>query len=235
MCLDFLARTCIFQKSKTGCIIFLFPHFLFQRFKQELVMKKTMQKPLVFLGGPGVLCLLPSLAFAHVGFGETSGLLHGLTHPVTGLDHMLAMVAVGLWASQQGGRSLWAIPLSFVCAMIFGGILGVMGVGLPFVEPGIAASVLVLGLLVAFAVRMPLFACGLLVGVFAILHGHAHGTEMPETVAGLSYGIGFVLSTLMLHGLGILIGLYAKKIPVPHFLRYAGGAIACCGVFLMIV
>lgn len=189
---------------------------------------------LVLLGGLLALCLMPSMAHAHIGMGETSGFFHGFLHPVTGLDHMLAMVAVGLWAAQQGGRNLWIVPLSFVTAMVFGGLLGMAGLPIPMIEPGIAASVLVLGLLVAFALRPPLLFCGILVGLFAILHGHAHGTEMPEAVTGLSYGMGFVLATATLHGLGIFFGLYARKIPVPHFLRYAGGAIAACGLVLLV-
>lgn len=200
-------------------------------------MKRSIPRisPALFrVGGLLALCLLPSMAHAHVGMGETGGFLHGLLHPITGLDHMLAMVAVGLWASQMGGRSLWAVPCSFVVAMVFGGILGMTGVALPLVEPGIAVSVLILGLLVAFAIRPSLLFCGILVGLFAILHGHAHGTEMPETVAGFSYGAGFVLATFLLHGFGILAGLGAKRIPVAHFPRFAGGAIAVCGAVLLV-
>lgn len=180
-----------------------------------------------------VLCLLPSLAQAHVGAGATDGLLHGMTHPVSGADHLLAMVAVGLWAVQLGGRAVWIVPCSFMAAMALGGLAGVFGVALPFVEPAIIASVLVMGLCIACAVRLPLISVGLLVGLFAVFHGHAHGMEMPETAAGLFYGLGFLLSTACLHGMGIVLGLLAKKIPVPHLLRYAGGAITASGVLLL--
>ncbi len=179
------------------------------------------------------LCLLPSLAHAHVGAGETGGLLHGMAHPMTGFDHMLAMVAIGLWAAQCGGRALWLVPLSFVMAMALGGLAGAMGWAIPLIEPGIIASVLILGLLVAGMVRLPLVAASAIAGIFAVLHGHAHGAEMPETVAGLSYGLGFILSTAVLHGAGISAGLLTRS--MPQLLRCAGGAIAASGLLLIII
>lgn len=129
--------------------------------------------------------LTPTLAFAHTGVGDTHGVVHGFMHPVTGLDHILAMVTVGILAWQLGGRALWALPTAFVAAMMVGGALGVAGVDVPFVELGIALSVVVLGAAVALGVRAPLaFAIGL-VGFFAIFHGHAHGTEMLDDAGGL--------------------------------------------------
>src|SRR5579883_978366 len=137
-----------------------------------------------------LLALVPVLASAHPGHG-THGFASGFSHPLLGLDHILAMVAVGLWAAQLGGRSLWAVPATFVGVMSVGGMLGLLGVPLPMVEAGILASVLILGLFIATAVRLPLAASMLLVGAFALFHGHAHGTEIPATASGLTYGLGF--------------------------------------------
>jgi urease accessory protein len=179
--------------------------------------------------------LAPSLAYAHIGVGQTSGFVHGLAHPVGGLDHIAAMVAVGLWAAQRGGRAIWVVPLSFVTVMSIGGLMGTLGISVPFVGPGIIASVLVLGLLIAAAVRLPLAASSVLVGLFAVFHGHAHGTEMPETVTGLAYGIGFVLATGLLHGCGIGLGLSAQRLAGPRLVRFAGGATVILGIFLCFV
>jgi urease accessory protein len=174
----------------------------------------------------------PSTAHAHVGVGPTSGLLQGLIHPFTGLDHLAAMVGVGLWAAQIGGRARWIVPLTFVAVMSAGGLLGTLGVSIPFVEPGILASVLVLGVLIAAAVRLPLVASCLIVGLFAICHGHAHGAEMPETASGLAYGIGFVSATGFLHSCGVALGLLAQRSASPRVIRYAGGAIAALAIVL---
>lgn len=179
-----------------------------------------------------MICLSPSLAQAHTGVGATSGLLNGLAHPVTGLDHICAMLAVGLWAAQRGGKAIWMVPLAFVSIMALGGILGMMAISIPFVEQGIVASVLILGVLIAAAVRLPLVASILIVGLFALLHGHAHGTELPETVSGLLYGLGFIVSTALLHLCGISLGLIAGRYSSPLLVRLAGGAIATCGLLL---
>ena len=178
--------------------------------------------------------MLPSLAYAHTVAGQTSGFAHGFVHPLTGLDHIAAMVAVGLWAAQRGGRAVWVVPLTFVSVMSVSGLLGMTGVFIPFVEPGIAASVFVLGLLIAAAVRLPLVASSLIVGLFAVFHGHAHGAEMPETVSGLAYGIGFVLATGLLHCCGIGLGLLAGQLESPRFVRYTGGATAALGIYLFV-
>jgi len=177
--------------------------------------------------------LLPTLAQAHPGMpGHTHGFANGLAHPLTGLDHICAMVAVGLWAAQRGGRALWLVPSVFVSAMILGGVLGMAVVPIPFVEPGIAASVLVLGLLIAAAVRLPLPVSAMLVGLFALFHGYAHGAEMPDSTSGLAYGVGFVAATASLHLLGIGSSLFAQRFGSARMVRYAGGAIAVCGIYL---
>jgi urease accessory protein len=177
--------------------------------------------------------LLPALAQAHPGVpGHTHGFVNGLAHPLTGLDHICAMVAVGLWAAQRGGRALWLVPAVFVSVMILGGALGLAAVPVPFVEPGIAASVLVLGVLIAAAVRLPLPASALLVGLFALFHGYAHGAEMPGSASGLAYGLGFVAATASLHLLGIGLGLLAQRFGSARLVRYAGAAIAACGIYL---
>ncbi len=178
------------------------------------------------------LLLAPALAQAHPGF-HAAGFLHGAAHPVTGLDHICAMIAVGLWAAQRGGRAVRMVPLSFVSMMLVGGVLGAMGMALPQVETGIALSVLVLGLLVSAAVKLPLWASAAVVGMFAILHGHAHATETPMNVSALTYGLGFLASTAALHIVGIGFGLTLTRLEKVSLLRFAGGAIAVCGVVLL--
>ena len=197
---------------------------------------KSRNKKSAFLKlGVVATLLAPSLAYAHVGVGPTSGFAHGLAHPMMGLDHIAAMVAVGLWAAQRGGRAIWVVPLTFVTVMFVGGLLGMIGLSIPFVEPGIVASVFILGVLIAAAVRLPLVASSLLVGLFAIFHGHAHGAEMPETVSGLAYGIGFMVSTAMLHCSGIGIGVLAQKLRSSVLIRYAGGVAIALGIYLFVV
>lgn len=181
-----------------------------------------------------LVAIFPSSAYAHVGVGPTSGLLNGLAHPTTGIDHICVMVAVGLWAAQRGGRAIWLIPLAFVGVMAVGGVLGMMAISIPFVEQGIVASVLVLGVLIAAAVRLPLVASMTLVGLFALFHGHAHGAEMPDTAAGIAYGLGFILAIICLNGVGISLGLLAQRVGTERLVRYAGGAIALCGIYFCI-
>ena len=179
------------------------------------------------------LLLLPSLAQAHPNHGLATGLAGGIAHPLTGLDHLCAMIAVGLWAAQRGGRALWAVPLAFVSMMTLGAVVGMSGHALPFVEQGIAASVLILGILIAAALRLPLAASIILVGAFALFHGFAHGAEMPATASGFAYGLGFVAATAGLHLLGIRLGLTARKLAVEQVVRYAGVAIAVGGLHLV--
>ncbi|OGS80830.1 MAG: urease accessory protein [Gallionellales bacterium GWA2_55_18] len=176
--------------------------------------------------------LLPSFAYAHVGAGEASGFMHGLAHPIGGLDHICAMLAVGLWATQMGGRSLWAVPLTFVGVMALGGALGTPGIGLPFVEQGIVLSVLLLGVLIAASVRLPLWLSSGMVGTFALWHGYAHGAEMPELASGIGYTLGFMLATALLHAAGIAFGLGMQRISRERLVQAAGAGIALCGVYL---
>ena len=154
------------------------------------------------------LVLVPTLAFAHAGpAGHTHDLVSGFAHPIGGLDHLLAMVAVGMLAAQLGGRALWLVPASFVAMMAAAGFAGMAGVHLPLAEAGIVLSIIVLGAVVALRLTMPVAAAMALVAFFAIFHGYAHGLETPETASGLLYGLGFLAATALLHGLGITIGL----------------------------
>jgi urease accessory protein len=175
------------------------------------------------------LLLIPTLAQAHPGHGAT-GFVQGFSHPLSGLDHLLAMLAVGLWAAQMGGRARWAVPATFVSLMALGGALGMAGLHLPMVEPGIAASVLVLGLLIAASARLSLAAAMPLVGVFALFHGFAHGAEMPASVSGFEFAAGFVLVTATLHAAGIGLGMAMQRVASAPLVRFAGAAIAVAGV-----
>jgi urease accessory protein len=177
--------------------------------------------------------LLPTAAFAHAGHGDVSGFAHGFMHPVGGLDHILAMVAVGVFAVVLGGRALYLVPLSFVGMMAAGFLLGVGGVGLPFVELGIALSVMVIGGAAASGRSMPVAAAMSLVGLFAIFHGQAHGAEMPAGAAGLTYALGFVSATALLHLAGIGGALGAARVAGRYgkaAARIAGGLFALGGM-----
>jgi urease accessory protein len=180
------------------------------------------------------LFLCPALAQAHTGHGATSGFWPGLHHPLSGLDHITAMLAVGLWAAQLGGRALWAVPLSFVSVMALGGSLGVSGVPIPYAEQGIVMSVLILGVMIAAAVRLPLGMSCALVGLFALCHGYAHGAELPLSSSGLAYGLGFMLSTALLHLGGIALGIGFQKVAQARLVRMTGAGIAACGVYLLV-
>ena len=182
--------------------------------------------PLVALALAGLI----SPALAHS--GHAGGLAAGLAHPFTGLDHMLAMVAVGLWASQLGRPAIWLLPLVFPVTMAAGAVLGANGVAMPWVEIGILASVVTLGAAVAFRLRPSLAASAVLIGAFAVLHGHAHGHEIPAAASPLLYGLGFVAATVALHGIGLGIGTLTQR---PLLMRAAGGAIAAAGLVLFVV
>lgn len=175
---------------------------------------------------------LPSL-LAHVEAGAGAGFTSGFLHPLGGLDHVLAMLAVGLWGAQLGKPAVWALPVAFPMAMAFGGFLGLIGVPIPGVEIGIAASAIVLGGMVLLAARPPLWLAAVIVGLFAIFHGHAHGTELPEGANGTLYSIGFVVSTGMLHGVGILIGLLYALSWGKAVVRAGGAAILAGGAFFL--
>jgi urease accessory protein len=178
-----------------------------------------------------VLAFIPSLAFAHVGVGDTSGIAYGFMHPVGGVDHVLAMVAVGLLAAHLGGRALWLLPLSFVAMMAFGGALGMAGVAQPYVDVGIGLSVVVLGTILAVGVNPPVAIAIALVGFFAIFHGHVHGAEMPETASGLAYAVGFIVATLLLHAIGIGAGLLIGR--ERRITQVTGSAMALAGVAIL--
>ncbi|MET0319738.1 MAG: HupE/UreJ family protein [Duganella sp.] len=179
-------------------------------------------------------------AMAHPGHAE--GALAGLMHPLTGVDHILAMVAVGLWAAQLGGRVQWLLPASFVGFLAVGGMLGAGGAALPWTEAGIVTSVLLLGLLIGFAVKLPARPAALAVGAFALCHGYAHGVEMPASGSGLLYGVGFVAASAALHAAGLALGhglgrgfgrAVQARVQSPRpWLRASGAAIAMAGVWL---
>jgi urease accessory protein len=175
---------------------------------------------------------LPSLAYAHAGGGHVHGLIDGLHHPVSGLDHLAAMIAVGLWAAQRGGQAIWQLPLTFVFAMVVGGAVSMTSAELPLVEPAIVASVIVFGLIVAMAAKLPLAAAAALVAAGAFVHGYAHTVEMSRNSSVLGYALGFVVATIALHLVGIAVGLCARKSAAANALRYAGGAIALCGIWM---
>lgn len=167
-------------------------------------------------------------AFAHLNPGEHGSFAAGFSHPLSGADHILAMVAVGLWAGMIGGAALWKVPAAFVGAMILGFGLAVLGAPLPYVEPAILASVVVLGLVVALAVKAPVWAAAAFVAIFAVTHGHAHGGEMGEAGA-LAYGGGFVAATAILHAIGVGAATLIRN---PLAMRVLGGATAAAGLFL---
>lgn len=174
------------------------------------------------------LCLFAGAASAHTGNHVVTGFTSGLTHPLLGLDHLLAMIGIGLWAAQQGGRVLWAVPAAFVGAMLLGGGMSLAGVSLPHVETGIAASVLVLGLLIATRQQWAVKTGMAIAAGFALFHGYAHGLEMPQAASPALYALGFVLATAFLHGVGIagsLVGRYA--------MQAAGVGIAATGLALI--
>jgi urease accessory protein len=179
------------------------------------------------------LFLLPAPALAHTQKGEAAGFLTGFGHPISGLDHVLAMVAVGLWGAQLGAPAIWLLPVAFPMVMAVGGMLGLMGVPLPGIEYGIAASAILLGVAVMLEVRPPLALAAALVGVFAIFHGHAHGTELPPGQSALLYSMGFVMATGCLHAVGIGIGTIHRWSWGQSLLRVAGAGVAVGGVFFM--
>jgi urease accessory protein len=180
-----------------------------------------------------LLLALPEIASAHVKEGATGGFASGLSHPVSGLDHVLAMIAVGLWGAQLGLPAVWMLPVAFPMVMAFGGMVGLMGIPLPFVEVGIAVSAIALGAMVLTERKPPLPGALTLVGFFAVFHGHAHGTELQSGHSAILYSIGFVVATGCLHGVGIGIGLVHRWEPGKKALRAAGGAIAVAGGFFL--
>lgn len=189
-----------------------------------------MRFPRVFLPGVLSLMLCPANASAHTETGMVGGFLSGFEHPITGLDHLVAMVAVGLWGAFLGSRAMWTLPVVFPVVMAFGGAAGVLGLPVPWVETGVALSAVLLGIFVAFATRPPLWVAAVLVGCFAIFHGHAHGTELPNSANALAYAIGFVIATGLLHLAGIAIGMLAQWPWGRATVRACGGIIAVVGL-----
>ncbi len=171
-----------------------------------------------------------TIAFAHTGQGHIDGFISGFTHPIFGWDHVVAMVAVGMWGAFLGKPAIWKLPIVFPLVMAFGGVLGVLSFPIPAVETGIAVSAIILGGVVAAAARFPLWIATLIVGFFAIFHGHAHGTELPQAANPLAYSVGFVLSTGLLHLFGIAFGALVKWPTGQLVVRVSGGAIAIAGV-----
>jgi urease accessory protein len=184
-----------------------------------------------------VLIAFTGAAAAHPGHADAGGFAHGFMHPLGGPDHVLAMVAVGLYAALLGGRALWLVPATFVAVMALGGAAGVAGYALPYTELGIALSVVALGLAVALRVSLPTLAAMALAGVFAVFHGHAHGAEMPQDLSGYAYAAGFLAATALLHGAGIALGLGMGRLSGLDGRRAtqaAGGAVALAGLALLV-
>ncbi|MGZ9029821.1 MAG: HupE/UreJ family protein [Burkholderiaceae bacterium] len=180
-----------------------------------------------------VLVSVPLLALAHEERGQAAGFLAGLAHPVSGLDHVLAMVAVGLWGAVLGVPAIWVLPVAFPLVMAVGGLLGLLGVPLPGVELGIAVSAVVLGAMVLAEARPPLALAAVVVAFFAIFHGHAHGTEVAEGASALLYSLGFVVATGLLHAAGILIGVLRRWPAGRVLVRAAGGGVGLAGLFFL--
>ena len=192
-----------------------------------------MKSNAIRLGLALALATLPAAAFAHPQVGSATGFLTGFLHPISGLDHIIAMVAVGLWGAQLGAPAIWMLPVTFPIVMAFGGFLGLIAVPIPGVEIGIALSGILLGAAVMTESRPPLWIAAALIAAFAICHGHAHGAELPAGTSGLTYSIGFVVATGILHALGIGIGTIRGLSYGRLALRALGGVISGCGVFFL--
>lgn len=191
-------------------------------------MKKNLL--LLFIG-----CCLPQFVWAH-DLNAGGGFMSGFSHPVLGLDHLLAMISVGILSAQMGGRAIWSVPSVFVGVMLVGGVLGMQGFPLISVELGIAFSVFALGLALVAEKKAPPMLAMLFVGIFAIFHGHAHGTEMPYLAEPILYALGFFVGTASLHIAGVLIGVFANKTSFgEQLLRYIGAGIAGIGLYLLIL
>ncbi|SBO43926.1 HupE/UreJ family protein [Cyanobium sp. NIES-981] len=180
------------------------------------------------------MALLPQAAQAHVEGGQASGLAAGLLHPLSGPDHMVAMVAVGLWGAVLGPPAIWVLPVAFPLVMAFGGLLGLLGVPVPAVEVGIAVSGVVMGLMVLLEQRPPLWLAATIVAVFAVFHGHAHGTELPAGGNALLYSLGFVVATGLLHLLGILLGELRRWPGGRRLVQAAGAGVALTGLMFLV-
>jgi urease accessory protein len=173
----------------------------------------------------------PAAALAHPGHDGAGGLVHGLIHPVSGIDHVLAMIAVGVLAAQYGGRALWLVPMSFLVAMAAAAIIGMAGIPVQIVEAGIGLSIVVLGLMIASQIKAPTLMAMVVVGFFALFHGYAHGSEMPSGSAGLSFAAGFVIATALLLGAGVGLGVLLQR--RTRLAQAGGGAMALIGIAVL--
>jgi urease accessory protein len=188
-----------------------------------------MRLMLIFIG---LTVTLISPAIAHPSSASAASFSAGVAHPFSGLDHIAVMVAVGLWAALKGDRALWVWPMTFIGVMLLGGVLGMAHVALPFVEPGILVSVVALGLAVALAIDLPIIVGAAIIGIFALLHGHAHGTEVAGTINGIEYMAGFAVATATLHALGISLALDAHCGTARPAIRSVGATCIAIGVGL---
>ncbi len=193
---------------------------------------KSINQSITAIAATAALLLAASPALAHTG-GSAGGFISGLSHPIGGWDHILAMVAVGLWGAQLGRPLVWLLPIAFPLMMAAGAATGLMGYPLPGVEIGIACSAIALGLMVLLEAKLPVAAAIAVVAFFAVFHGHAHGTELPAGQSGLLYSIGFVIATGLLHGVGIGIGAVHHWKAGKVFLRSAGACVLAGGVFFL--
>jgi len=177
--------------------------------------------------------VLAQPAFAHEQAGVGGGLISGLLHPLTGMDHLIAMVAVGIWGAQLGAPAIWMLPITFPIVMAFGGVVGVLRIPLPIPEVIIALSALILGAAVAMRLRLPFAAAAVIVAVFAVFHGHAHGAELPGSANPLAYGVGFVVATGLLHLCGIMIGTLTRWPAGERLIQGLGVVIAALGGYFL--
>ena len=200
---------------------------------ERVVMRVILKSNAIRLGLAMALAALPAAAFAHPQIGSATGFLTGFLHPISGLDHIIAMVAVGLWGAQLGPPAIWMLPVTFPIVMAFGGFLGLVGVPVPYVEIGIALSGVLLGAAILTESRPPLWIAAALIAIFAICHGHAHGAELPPGTSGLTYSIGFVAATGLLHACGVGIGTIHRWSYGQLALRALGGLISVGGVFFL--
>ncbi|MFN7009932.1 MAG: HupE/UreJ family protein [Allorhizobium sp.] len=181
-----------------------------------------------------VVLAAPGVAEAHLLQGEAGGFLHGFEHPLSGIDHLLAMFCVGLWGAQMGGRAVWSLPIAFPLIMVVGGLMGIAGLPLPAVESGIALSIIALGAAIAFVWRPPEWLALLVISVFAIFHGYAHGAELPTAADPADYAIGFVLATGLIHLAGIAVGLAFQRLRGGELSRALGGLIGLGGLYFLV-
>jgi urease accessory protein len=188
----------------------------------------------LFAASTALAVELPPGAEAHVTAGPIGGFASGLEHPFFGLDHLIAMLAVGIWGAQMGGRRVWTLPVTFPLVMAVGGVIGMAGVALSHIETGVALSMLAFGAVIAFAWRPPEWVALGLVAVFAICHGYAHGVELPNAADPAAYAVGFVIATGTIHVIGIGVGLSLGKLFDGRFARGLGGAVAAAGLYFLV-